>query len=200
MRTSDRQKYRQLLITLTTLFALSPLLKAGIPSMLADLILLCTILLTVRNFALSRRLYLVYVAIAALAFCLQLSFNFGWNLPFNQTFNVLFQLILILYIGGAAYLIGRDIFTVARVTADTVQGGISVYLLIGFAWALLYGTVATLDPDAFSQSLLLQDSYLKAFHFSFTTLTTLGYGDIIPVSEVALVLANLEAIIGQIYP
>ncbi|MEM6521441.1 MAG: ion channel, partial [Cyanobacteria bacterium P01_C01_bin.70] len=38
------------------------------------------------------------------------------------------------------------------------------------------------------------------FHFSFTTLTTLGYGDIIPVSEVALVLANLEAIIGQIYP
>ena len=97
-------------------------------------------------------------------------------------------------------MISHDILTTPRVTADTVQGGISVYLLIGFAWALFYGMVATLDPNAFSQPLLLQESYLRALHFSFTTLTTLGYGDIVPVSEVALVLTNLEAIIGQMYP
>ncbi|MEO1352209.1 MAG: potassium channel family protein [Cyanobacteria bacterium J06635_15] len=60
--------------------------------------------------------------------------------------------------------------------------------------------VATLDANAFSTPLAVQDSYLKALHFSFTTLTTLGYGDIVPISEIALVLTNLEAIIGQMYP
>ncbi|MEO0535446.1 MAG: potassium channel family protein [Cyanobacteria bacterium P01_A01_bin.123] len=43
--------------------------------------------------------------------------------------------------------------------------------------------VATLDANAFSTPLAVQDSYLKALHFSFTTLTTLGYGDIVPLSE-----------------
>ena len=72
-------------------------------------------------------------------------------------------------------------------------------VLIGFVWALFYGMVATLDPNAFSQRLILNGSYLKALHFSFTTLTTLGYGDIVPMSEIALVLTNLEAIVGQMY-
>ena len=200
LRSSEVPKYRQLLIVLIVLFTLSPFLQSGIGSIISDLLLLYTIILTIRSFALPRSLFLLYVMIAGLAFCLQLNVNLGWAFPLNQAFDVLFQVILTLYVGGAAYLIGHDIFTVPRVTADTVKGGISVYLLIGFAWALLYGTVTTLDPNAFSQSLLLQDSYLKAFHFSFTTLTTLGYGDIVPVSEVALVLTNLEAILGQIYP
>ena len=100
---------------------------------------------------------------------------------------------------GAAYWIGREIFTTSEVTLDDVRGGISVYMLIGFLWALLYGIVNTLDANAFSQPLIQQDSYLRTMHFSFTTLTTLGYGDIVPLSEVAQVLTNLEAIVGQMY-
>ena len=42
--------------------------------------------------------------------------------------------------------------------------------------------------------------YSKAVHFSFTTLTTLGYEDIVPVSTLATMLTNLEAVIGQLYP
>lgn len=51
--------------------------------------------------------------------------------------------------------------------------------------------------EALSQPLIQQGTYLRTIHFSFTTLTTLGYGDIVPLSEVAQVLTNLEAIVGQ---
>ena len=200
LQASNTKKYRQLLIILIILFLLSPFLKTGLGSIISDLLLLYSIILIIRSLTLSKLLRSIYIAIASLAFCLQLNINLGWAPSLNQAFDLIFQIILSLYIGGAAYLIGRDILKVPRVTADTVQGGISVYLLVGFAWALFYGMVATIDPSAFSQSLLFQDTYLKALHFSFTTLTTLGYGDIVPVSEVALVLTNLEAIIGQIYP
>lgn len=200
LQASSTQKYRQLLVILIVLFLLSPFLKAGVGSIISDLLLLYSIVLIIRSLTLSKRLLMIYVAIASLAFCLQLNINLGWDPSLNQAFDLMFQTVLSLYIGGAAYLIGREILKAPNVTADVVQGGISVYLLIGFAWALLYGMVATLDPNAFSQPLLLQDAHIKAFHFSFTTLTTLGYGDIVPVSEFALVLTNLEAIIGQIYP
>ena len=57
-----------------------------------------------------------------------------------------------------------------------------------------------MDSNAFSQSIIDIESYGRAVYFSFTTLTTLGYGDIIPVSPLAKMLTNLEAIIGQLYP
>ncbi|MEM8804970.1 MAG: ion channel [Cyanobacteria bacterium P01_G01_bin.38] len=196
---SQARKYQQLLIVLIVTFFISPFLKAGIGSVFSALLLLYTIIVLIRGLALPRLLFSVYSAIALIAFGLELAASLDWVPFFNQTFAVLAQAIFALYLGGAAYWIGRDIFTAPEVTADTVRGGISVYLLLGFVWALFYGMVATLDAGAFSEPLLLQESYLKAFHFSFTTLTTLGYGDIVPMSDIALVLTNLEAIIGQMY-
>ncbi|MEO1400943.1 MAG: ion channel [Cyanobacteria bacterium J06635_1] len=196
---SQAQKYQQLLIVLIVTFFISPFLKAGIGHVFSALLLLYTIIVIIKGLALPRLLFSVYSAIALMAFSLELAANLDW-IPFlNQPFALLAQAIYALYLGGAAYWVGRDIFRSPEVTADTVRGGISVYLLLGFVWALLYGMVATLDAGAFSEPLLLQDSYLKALHFSFTTLTTLGYGDIVPMSDIALVLTNLEAIIGQMY-
>ena len=195
----EPQKYRQLLIVLIVGFFVSPFLKASLGSILSALLLLLTIITIVKSFALPRILLILYLAIAVMAFGLQLAASLGWGQLFNQTFAFVAQGIFALYLGGAAYWIGRDIFTSPKVTLDTVRGGISVYLLIGFVWALFYGMVATLDANAFSQPLTPKTSYLKALHFSFTTLTTLGYGDIIPISELAQVLTNLEAIVGQMY-
>ena len=100
----------------------------------------------------------------------------------------------------AVYLILRDILFSAKVTIDTIRGSICVYLLIGFVWALLYGIVASLNFQAFDQSIVFEESFGNTVYFSFTTLTTLGYGDILPVSPLAKMLTNLEAIIGQLYP
>ena len=142
---------------------------------------------------------LCYVAIATTAFTIQLSATMGWRANTSQALSLFPQVIFALYFGAAIYWIARDIFTTRTVTADTVLGGISIYLMIGYLWAFLYGIVTTLNGNAFSQTLLIGDSYLRVFHFSFTTLTTLGYGDIVPISNIALVLTNLEAITGQMY-
>ena len=74
-------------------------------------------------------------------------------------------------------------------------------LFRSYTWSLLYGIVYTLDPNAFSSALVTEEgSYLNMLYFSFITLTTLGFGDIVPVNEVASVLTILEALVGQIYP
>jgi hypothetical protein len=198
---SSAHKYRQLLLTLIVIFLTAPFLRTGWGGLMSGVMLLYTIIVIVRSFSLPRALMTIYTAIALLAFCLQVSASFNWVPDFNIAFALISQSIFALYLAGAVYWIGRDVFTTPNVTLDIVRGGISVYFLIGFVWALLYGIVNTLDANAFSQQLVLtqQRSHLRTIHFSFTTLTTLGYGDIVPLSETAQVLTNLEAIFGQMY-
>jgi hypothetical protein len=96
------------------------------------------------------------------------------------------------------------------VTLDTVLGAVCVFLLLGALWAVLYDVAALHRPDAFrmpdeppsaspqrtsSASLKLPDS----LYFSYVTLTTVGYGDIIPISRATRTLAWMEAVTGQIY-
>ncbi|MEM7795955.1 MAG: potassium channel family protein, partial [Cyanobacteria bacterium P01_C01_bin.118] len=197
IKNQHHQKYRQLLIVLAVTFTVSPFLQAGIGNVLATSLFLYAILVVIKSFALPRRLMMIYGAIAIIAFCLEVMSSLGWISYLNQPLSLISQTIFVIYLAGAAYWIGRDIFNAPTVTIDTVRGGISVYMLIGFVWALLYGIVNTLDANAFSQPLIRPGSYLRSIHFSFTTLTTLGYGDIVPLSEIAQVLTNLEAIVGQ---
>ncbi len=197
---AKHKKYRQLLIVLIFTFVVSPFLEGGIGNILSTSLLLYTIIIIIKSLPLPRRLLMVYGAIAIIAFCLDVYASLDLAVYFNRPLSLIAQIIFAIYLAGAAYWIGRDIFTTPEVTIDMVRGGISVYLLIGFVWALFYGIVNTLDANAFSQPLINKASYIRPIHFSFTTLTTLGYGDIVPLSEVAQVLTNLEAIIGQMYP
>jgi len=97
-----------------------------------------------------------------------------------------------------------------RVTADTILGGINVYLLIACAYMLLYMMLEALAPGSFRVGdLSLAQYYLGGndrsdgistlIYFSFVTITTLGYGDIVPVSSAAKMIASSEALFGQIY-
>ncbi len=79
-----------------------------------------------------------------------------------------------------------------------IAASVAVYLLFGLLWGRLYEIVFLLDPEAFSTS----DANLDAFsfiYFSFVTLVTIGYGDIVPVNPLARNLAILEGVIGQLY-
>lgn len=97
----------------------------------------------------------------------------------------------------------RFILCAPRVNSEVICAGMSVYLLLGLMWMFGYLLVAQAVPDAFAftagpaagQSLHLHN----AFYFSFITLSTVGYGDIIPVSNVARMLAVMEAITGTLY-
>jgi hypothetical protein len=97
------------------------------------------------------------------------------------------------------YSILRELIPTERVTSDIIKGGICIYFLLGFFWAATYNIVQIFDSDSFT-SAAKTITRADLIHFSFTTLTTVGYGDISPVSKVARVLANLEGIAGVLYP
>lgn len=197
---SSHNKYTQLLITLIANFVLAPFLRGNIGELALSLISLYAIIIIVKTFSLKPKFLRLYSSIALLTFLLEIVGRMEFSDSWAVAFLLLIQVVYILYLGIAAYLILRDILLSQQVTVDTIRGGICVYLLIGFVWALLYGITASLDSGAFSQPIIEIDSYGRAVYFSFTTLTTLGYGDIIPVSSLAKMLTNLEAIIGQLYP
>ena len=94
-------------------------------------------------------------------------------------------------------------FGPGKVTHHRVIGAVFLYLDIGLVFVALFGFVALLVPNAFNNLGTLRGNFAIAgnlIYFSFVTLTTTGYGDIVPVDPYARGLANVEAIIGQIYP
>jgi len=116
------------------------------------------------------------------------------------------------YLDSAAWLIAgvaltvvvaRAVFRPGRVTYHRVVGAVLLYLNIGLVFVALYGFVALSVPNAFVNLATLKGDFAIAgnlIYFSFVTLTTTGYGDIAPLHPYARGLANIEAIIGQIYP
>ena len=109
-------------------------------------------------------------------------------------------LIVMLFLGMLRITAGRVLFH-GRVDANRLAGALSLYLLLGLVWTLMYLVVLTFDPRALSG--LSFDNWRHAFsdvaYFSFVTLTTLGYGDILPRDPLARFLAYLEAVTGVFY-
>ena len=108
-------------------------------------------------------------------------------------------LIIVITLGSA---VARVVFGRGTVNYHRVIGAVLLYLLIAMAFASLFVFVGLLVPNAFN-GLVLEDSPAiasKLIYFSFVTLTSTGYGDIVPVHPVARSLCNLESIIGQLYP
>ncbi len=101
-----------------------------------------------------------------------------------------------------AWIVARAVFGPGRVNYHRVVGAILLYLLIAMIFATLFAFAGLLLPGAFA-GLAMEDTPGLASHlvyFSFVTLTSTGYGDIVPVHPIARSLCNLETIIGQLYP
>ena len=108
-------------------------------------------------------------------------------------------LILSITLGA---VVGRAVFAPGAINYHRIVGAVLLYLLIALAFVALFVFVGVLVPKAFS-GLVLEDNASfasSAIYFSFVTLTTVGYGDIVPVHPIARSLCNLEAICGQLYP
>lgn len=92
-----------------------------------------------------------------------------------------------------------DVFRAKRVNSDTLSGAGAVYLLVGLIWAVAYDVVLHHDPQAFRAGDAPVEAAGDLVYFSFVVLTTLGFGDVVPVSAEARSLAMSEALIGQLY-
>ena len=92
----------------------------------------------------------------------------------------------------------RRAFQHERVNLNTLAAGLTAYLLIGIWFASLYRTVSALENYDFFVNVLKPRSEDYTY-FSFVTLTTLGYGDLVPRGDAARTLAIFEAILGQVF-
>lgn len=119
-----------------------------------------------------------------------------WVVVTDLVTTFLFQSIL-------AYLILLRTLAPGPVNLFRVEGSVIAYLLFGVIFATVYTLIFTLEPNSFNfsnppQSIeLSQGSFM---YFSFITLTTIGYGDIQPITPLAQSVAMMEGLIGQLFP
>jgi len=122
--------------------------------------------------------------------------------------NVIVGMVFLVF--AALAILGR-VFAAGPVTRHRVEGAVAVYLLLGLIFGSAFAFIAMTVPDAFAidttriaitgWSRETYDQVMGAFtYFSFITLTTVGYGDVTPLNEMAKQIAVLEALIGQLYP
>jgi len=115
-----------------------------------------------------------------------------------------------LFLGYIVVAILRMVFSTRRVTFDTISASLCVYVLLGILWAVAYSLLELASPGSFSFSFieaqeaaplmcLSAETAVYPLYFSFVTLTTLGYGDIVPHSSPVRMAATFEALTGQLY-
>ena len=126
----------------------------------------------------------------------------------HQGIEITKLLFGVLFLGFTVVVVLHHVFTTDRVTIDTIAAALCVYLLLGVLWALVYSAMELLSPGSF---IILsgggEDESIGfggkgtviALYYSFVTMTTLGYGDIVPNSSPARMFAAMEAIMGQVY-
>lgn len=123
----------------------------------------------------------------------------GYDLcPFaiNDFLYVFGRLVYCLFLAIAIFYLMRRFLQARKITGDTIKGAIAVYLMLGVLWIFVYESIFHINPSAFSAVAFGKLSFL---HYSYTTLTTLGLGDITPVSNFAMSFTCLEAIVGQLF-
>ncbi|MGK7956743.1 MAG: ion channel [Crocosphaera sp.] len=190
--------YSRLFIDLIIVFFLVPFASLNRNlNLLVSLVFLITLLLGLNTLALSKRIILSLRLLAAFGFMADV-IVFPNSVYLTELSSFLSHSLYSIFLLVVIVAISSRIYNEERVNLDVIRGGICIYLLLGMFWFFLYQIIMFFDANALSIPEGISHSSL--FYFSFTTLTTLGYGDILPNNAFAMILTNAEALVGQIYP
>jgi voltage-gated potassium channel len=188
----------QLLVALVLLFVTSPLIEDLPRGDLIEAVLLTLVMLSA-VLAVGGRHRILIVAIALLVPALV---GKWFDQIHPGLLSPAFYLIAAaIYFGFIVGHLLRFILTAPKVDLNVLSAGLAGFLMVGLLWAPAYLAVARVNANAFSLPASAGgtlDSF-SAFYFSFMTLTTVGYGDITPLSRAARVLSLSEAIVGMFY-
>ena len=185
------------------IFIVTPLAAAGVFGRFAPLVLDLWLALTLLSGVLAigwqRKTAQVIVLAAVLLFALRV---FGFAGSAGARGLVVDGVLTLFMLATLAAMVVWQIFREGPITRQRVQGSIVLYLLLGMIWAEGYILAASLNPASFAGTLPEGRSALSAHltYFSFVTLTTVGYGDILPASLVTRALANFEGLLGTLFP
>jgi Ion channel len=147
----------------------------------------------------SRLLTVVTVGIVVLGACILWASRFYPSALLLQVSSAFSVVAFLLYVRIVLLVMFRE----GPVTWSRIQGGVCAYLLIGMTWSSAFTLIEQIHPGSFhfvSSPQNIDDLVSKLIYFSFATLTTVGYGDILAVAPFARSLALAEAIVGQLFP
>ena len=192
-------RFNHLLTIVALLFVVSPFLQVKEATAFSPVV---TVIYTVMVIAVlstiitdKKRFYRL-VSLKLLSFALDMLVFYEAIHIFEYQVHMFDFLVRIFFVGLFIKSLFNDIFSTKNVTADTVKGWICIYVFIGVLWGMFYKLTYELDPTAFSVPFKETWSF---YYFSFSTLLTVGYGDITPTGSVAMMLTVLEALIGQLF-
>ncbi len=197
LQTFSQRRFLILLVLILALLVLAPFLDDFIETrILMDAFLtaiFCAIIFAIR----SRRSHVIIASFLALPLIIS-----TWSYYFVgfASLNLLTRIFGALFCGYAVINILRIVVQSEEVTKETIYAAIVAYMLMALMWAFLYMILELLAPGSFSFSeRAFRAETMRFKYFSFVTITTLGYGDITPLTNKASSLVLLEALVGQIY-
>jgi hypothetical protein len=218
-----KRKYSFLVVILSVVVCAFPFAH-GTPvgTVLLQLLFLLLILAAILAAKKSGREVAISVSLGSAALLARVAILFDLRLPL--WLEVTMGLAALAFFAWVLVVLIADIFARGEVTGDKICGAICVYLLIGITWAILFGVLELASPGSFALPTGDSEAFGKQVLFappepgethrphifttekgahltylSFITLTSTGYGDLIPVSHAARTFSWLEAVVGQLY-
>ncbi len=153
--------------------------------------MLLVVIATSRERASVRRVRAIVAGVLLLALALGVALSVVSPKLGSSIAGLAIVTVLVVLVRGVVRLV-RD----RGVTLQAVAGALAIYMLVGLTFALVIGFVAYVGPTYFVQG---NQSLSQQVYFSFTTMTTTGYGDLTPATRAGRALSVLEMLIGQIY-
>jgi hypothetical protein len=199
-------RYLVLLVTLLLVLVVQPIsLSFSVTLELFDALLMLVTIALLLSFCPDRNKRLIAIVFGVPTGLLSLGSHFFADHPESTSVLIGHCLVVLFYFWAAAMIVA-SLFRRQALSLDGIFGTICGYLLLGMAWGVLYSMLDTVWPGSFqigdrlAQQVQADDSRMQLFtYYSFITLTTVGYGDVTPLSAPARTCAWLEALTGQFY-
>jgi hypothetical protein len=194
--------FSALLIILLVFFFLSPFVNSTTNSFILAIFFIPLLISGVATVSQSRLLRWIAIITAGIV----MLFNILHQNFQDRIFTACWYLSIVAFFIQLVGVLMHQVFRDGPVTRHRIRGAIAGYLLIGITWTYIYLLIALLFEGAFSfpptmaahpDNPNLQSTLA---YYSYITLTTVGYGDTIPIHPVARMFAILEALIGMLYP
>ena len=188
-----------LILELCTIFIAVPLAAKGLPTaqLVADTLVLAVIAIVVMLSLRWSAIILILLGLAAIVASFVISAEAS---PISVI--MLRRGGDILTFSALPWVVAHAVYAPGRITLRRLQGSVVMYLNFATIFAAAYGLIWDLSPGAFANLVVQEGGPQEVgsmLYFSFTTLTTTGYGDIVAVDPFARSLANFESVLGQFF-
>ncbi len=199
-------EYSALLLTLFALLLIPPFLPETLAGQ-RTIGVVTSLVLIVGALSVQRRLLMMTAGLVALPALISSWLAYGLD---SSAIHLVGLCLRCVFFAVMIYTISVDVWSQREVSADTIAGAAAGYILLALFWAALYGIVEAIQPGSFVfpdhpswagdwSSDAGNASSTSFAYFSFVTITTLGYGDMAPITPEAGMLAAAEATAGQLY-